>query len=427
MGILQKQVKALKKIFLTRRLLKIATKVKFIKRLRQITPRSFIKSILAASSGECSSLEFLVGSLYDDKINVSKQSLHEKINDQAVEFVKELFHSVSEHFMKSRLIGGSLTGFTDIKLVDSSEIGLNKILNAIFNGTQNAARCKVQAILGLLSNCIECEVTKGNKNDQGYRDYLKNIAKGNLVMFDLGYFVTESFEEIKAKSAFFISKLLRGTIVSGNKTEPIKINELLKETKKDTIDMQVLIGKKQLKCRLVGCKLTGEALKKRQEKFERTKRRNSRQARQGLEEIDCWSLYITNVKKTIPINEIHNLYRLRWQVELLFKVMKSKLSMDAIKDRNKNKALLMIYGKLILLTLALIFLESYRNTEISLYKAIDYYKEKFEVILDGIITGKWYKIKKILKKIEKFAKKSSRKNRPSTKQLCGLGPSFSSA
>ena len=428
MGIIQKQVLNLKKFFLPKELLGIAVEAKFISRIRQITPLSFLKSILIASNrDQDSSLEFLVCLLYDHKVNVTRQSLHEKINDQAVEFIKKLFYSLSEHFMQSQLIGGFLTCITDIKLLDSSEVGLAKQLKEIFKGTQNAARCKIQTIYSLLSNCIECKVTAGNKNDQGYKDYLEHVTKGNLVIFDLGYFAIESFEKIKSKSGYFISKLLRGTIVSSNETGPIAIDRLLKETKGDFLDMQVFIGRKKLECRLVGGKLAGDALKKRQEKLERDKRRNGRQVRQRLEEIDYWSLYITNLDGKVSVNEIHNLYRLRWQIELLFKVMKSKLSMRAIKDRNKNKALLMIYGKLILLTLALIFLGSYQNTEISLFKAIDYYKEKFELVFDGIIIGNCRGIKKLLAKIEKFAKKSSRKNRPSTKQLCGFDRFFSSA
>jgi IS4 transposase len=197
----------------------------------------------------------------------------------------------------------------------------------MFEGTQNGPRYKLQALYSLLSSHIECEVTKVNRNDQGYRGYLDNLEAGNLLIFDLGYFCIASFKEITGKSSYFVSRV----------------------------------------------------------------------------------------------------YSLRWQVELLFKVMKSKLSMDEIKDINPNKVQLIIYSKLILLIIALVLLRSFQQTEISLFKAIDYYKEKFEVILEELIKGKWHKIKHCLLQIERFAKKSSRKNRLSSKQLCGFYTFFSSA
>jgi hypothetical protein len=177
----------------------------------------------------------------------------------------------------------------------------------------------------------------------------------------------------------------------------------------------------------MGRKLTGKNLEQRLDKIKRDSRRSGQPIRRELLETDYWSVYISNLDKTYSIDEIHNLYSLRWQVELLFKVMKSKLSMDEIKDVNPNKVQLIIYSKLILLIIALVLLRSFQQTEISLFKAVDYYKEKFEVILEGLIKGKWRKIKLCLLQIERFAKKSSRKNRLSSKQLCGFYTFFSSA
>lgn len=429
MEIVHKQVLNIKNFFSGKELLKIAKEVKFLKRLRRITPFCFLKSILVASNRDHdSSLEFLVSLLYDNNITVTRQSLHAKINDQAVEFVKRLFDNLCQSFIGWQLIKGPIKKITDIIVVDSSQIKLPRILEAVSREGQNGPRRKVQVLYSLLSNCIRCEITKANKNDQSYKDYLEHVSQGNLVLLDLGYFSIKSFETIESKRGYFVSRLLRNVLVSRIAHGPMAIDKLLRETKGDTIDIQVLIGQEhKLNCRLVGNKLTDELLKKRQKKLERDRKRNHRQVRQQLEEIDYWSLYITNLDNTVSSNEIHNLYKLRWQVELLFKVMKSKLSIDKIRDCNKNKALLMIYGKSILLALAMIFLSTYQKPEISLYKAIDYYKQKFELIFDDLVAGRWNRIKDFLAKTQRFAKKASRKNRPSTKQLCGFFDLFSSA
>ena len=125
---------------------------------------------------------------------------------------------------------------------------------------------------------------------------------------------------------------------------------------------------------------------------------------------------------SITAEQVHNLYRLRWQIELLFKVMKSKLYMGELKDTSSNKSLLMMYGKMITLLTGIILFDHY--DDVSLYKAIDYYKKKIVDVIDELCKESFVLFDKICRKIERFAKKSSRKKRPSANQICGLQPAL---
>lgn len=414
----------LKKFFDKNRLQQSAKECGFIKRERKITADKFVESIvIAAVRDDASSLPYL-SSLFDDSgITVTKQALAKKINEQAVEFIKEIFESLCENFIDKKFLGID-SKFTDIVIVDSSEIKLSKKLTE-FKSIRNGPRCKGQAIYGLLSNSFSCKITRANKNDQGYKDYLDHVQKNNLVTVDLGYFSLENFRIIMEKEAFFVSRLLKTTKLKDCNGEEFDLFSMLKSGE-NTIDMKVLVGKtEELPCRLVATKLEGEALEKRLKKIRLDVRKSGR-TRKELSEMDFWSVYITNLQQE-SVAEMHRLYALRWQIELLFKVLKSKLSMGYIKDNNADKAMLMLYGKLIVLVIAMILTSTINNVEISLYKAIDYYKERIKKAYMSCVKGATKKLEELVLKLQIFALKSKTKKRPSSLERSPLQILFSSS
>jgi hypothetical protein len=414
----------LKKFLSANQLNKIAKKSNFIIRNRKITALDFVKNMMFAGVRDTvSSLEYITSLFGDDGISLTKQSLSSKINKQAVAFLEEVFEALCKQFGVQKFLGRDCK-FTDVKILDSSEIKLNKKL-ADFKNKQNGPRCKLQAAYGLLTNTLNCEITKANKNDQGYKNYLDHVKQNDLIMFDLGYFSLESFREIINKEAYFVSRLPKTTAVMDLEGTNINLNLLLKNSN-NTIDMKVLVGREsRLPCRFIAKKLEGEALKSRMKKLSCDALRAGKKQKSSSE-IDFWSIYLTN-REEESASEIYNLYALRWQIELLFKVLKSKLSMGYIKDNNPDKAMIIMYGKLISLVVMMILIRSIDEVEVSLYKAVDYYKEQIKTICIDIIKGRIKKLEGFLLKVRNFAQKSKNKNRPSSLERSSLRIVFSSA
>lgn len=423
---INESIQRLKKFFRADKLNKIAKETNFIIRKRKISAPGFVKTMIVGSVKEDHlSLESMVFLLNESGICVKKQSLGSKIKETAVAFLKRVFDELCEEFIGEKFVGKG-SKFTDVKVIDSSEIKLNKNLEQ-FKNKQNGPRCKLQAMYGLLTQTLNCQITKANENDQSYKNYLEHVKANNLILLDLGYFCLESFRQIKHKGGYFLSRLPKNVSVMNLEGTYIDLPTFLKNSS-DAIDMQVLVGRQsKLQCRLVAQKLTGEALKKRREKLQRDIRRNGKKSKQDGQ-IDFWSIYITNLEEVdYPLSEIHHLYALRWQIELFFKLLKSKLSMDHIQDGNPNKAMLMIYSKLITIMIAVILIRAIEAFEISLYKAIDYYKKQIKTIYADILTGRIKKLEKFLLKITNFAQKSKSKNRPSSLEKSQLNNFFSSA
>ena len=64
------------------------------------------------------------------------------------------------------------------------------------------------------------------------------------------------------------------------------------------------------------------------------------------------NLFITNTsREQVPIRHVWPLYRLRWQIELIFKIWKSICNIEKVKKVKKERLECYIYSKLILIVL----------------------------------------------------------------------------
>ena len=121
------------------------------------------------------------------------------------------------------------------------------------------------------------------------------------------------------------------------------------KTSKGYIDEEVYIkskDSKMMKVRLVGNKLSNKIASIRIRK--NVLKNNKQNISSELKILLHWNLVITNVpEEKLGRNIITELYRLRWQIELLFKVLKSTFSIDKLNTGSKNYAETIIYSRLL--------------------------------------------------------------------------------
>jgi len=136
----------------------------------------------------------------------------------------------------------------------------------------------------------------------------------------------------------------------------------------------------------------------------------------------CLNIFLTNIPSDkLPNFQIRTLYRLRWQVELIFKVWKSIGKIDNVKKTKKDRFETMLYGKLIWLLLNWsifwqINLGYWKENKkiLSIIKMFKTFELRFKKFIEAIKNGKLSTLKYIKAiidmspKVHRFEKKKNK-------------------
>ncbi len=179
--------------------------------------------------------------------------------------------------------------------------------------------------------------------------------EGDVVLADAGYAKAEQLAAVKACSAEFIvrcaPKQIRLYLPNGNRLKVV--NELeMRGPGKTTVSMNVMIDTEAglQTAWLHAYRLPEE---KAQESRRRLKRRAQKKyggkvSKESLYLAD-WVLLLTSLSpETAPAELVGELYRGRWQIEIVIKRLKSLLGLDALRARRGSRlAKVYLLGKLL--------------------------------------------------------------------------------
>lgn len=396
----------------------------YIKRNRKINPSIFLGLCVFFNNSLChDSLEDLCAKLIKEDIFITKQSLNKHFSYESVFFLKNVFL----HLLNSKLNLNPITeknilnNFSKVKICDATYIHLpksykNKYLG--FAGAASGSGIKIQLEYDLKTGNIEnIDIKNGVFSDTKYLEKIEStLEKNELSLKDMGYWKLSHVKNIIEKEAFFISKLKANTNVytkENDKYVKLNISELSNKIKeKESLELKdVYIGNEKIKLRLVLSKLPElKAKLKLEKKVKEAKKKGNKMSKESLE-LSNINMFVSNLSEDLTKEEILKLYSLRWQIEILFKIWKSVLNIDKIKDVKIERFECYLYGKLIYILIS--------NKIVCTYRAIikeKYGKEISELRLNKILYNfseelfdifflKYNKIKKILKEIFFYAVK----------------------
>ena len=206
------------------------------------------------------------------------------------------------------------------------------------------------------------EILKATGNDSNKTtDLAAKLVMLELIIFDLGYYNARAFKDIDEKGAFFISRIKANTKFyeenpqKANKYIKVDITKELKLYGKTTVDKYIYIGRNtntQMKVRLVAVRLPNTVAAERIRKAR--KKANARGKALTKEQIRllAWNVMITNVPDDmLGAETICELYRMRWQIELIFKCWKGCFKVDEMNNVGDKYFECLLYGRLIVITL----------------------------------------------------------------------------
>lgn len=299
-------------------------------------------------------------------LTFTKQALFQKLESGA-DFLKEIY---LESLSKATNIDNKfkhidvLSQFSDVKFTDGTTISLPDKLETLYKGmggkNSNSAM-KIQATYSLFQRKFtELNIFSATKNDCSYnKTILEKMLENELHINDLGYFDKKYFATVNDKNAFYITRIKKNAIlfelVNGEFTE-IMLDELLNNCN-DWIDRELYLKtdtNSMEKVRLTGLKLPEEKVTEKKRKANKLAKQKGTVLTKREKILLEWFLVITNVPEDmLSLETICELYRLRWQIELNFKALKSGLNFDRFSNCGENYFKCLLYGKLIFMALVM--------------------------------------------------------------------------
>ena len=148
---------------------------------------------------------------------------------------------------------------------------------------------------------------------------------------------------------FWISRLKAGCKLFDEHNAAFCLHKYLRATNENIIDLSCFVGAtERLRARLIALRCSKqEANKRRRQIKSDAKRRGTTPSKEKLQ-LAGWNIYITNtdILQLTP-EQVATVFRVRWQVELMFKSYKSVGKLDVSVSAKPKRILCEVYAKLL--------------------------------------------------------------------------------
>lgn len=336
---------------LTQRADELARETKFIKRQRKMTGSGFVQALVFGwlAEGEAR-LETLSQSCENVCVTITRQGLNQRFTPEAADFLKAvLYESLAQVIRANPINTELLSRFEGVYVLDSTVITLPVELKGIWDGCQGSA-LKLSVCWDLVSGeLIEVELHNAKEHDQKSSLQCRSIPRNVIRLTDLGYFKLDVLQNIAENDGLWVTRYKLKTMLLDEHYKKLDLLALLCEAENDQIDVPVYLGAThQIPCRLIAQSVSDEQLKQRQQQLKRWESKHQDKASNLKWELLRWSIYITNATaQQLTTDEVIVMIRVRWQIELLFKLWKDVIDIDDWRTHNVWRILCEVYAKLI--------------------------------------------------------------------------------
>lgn len=362
----------------------IARETGFIQRKRVVTASDFLALLFQVQGNlmDCTLQELCFKLTTEQDISISRAALDKKFTMNAVHFLHRLVEELCR-FQHQLLPEGQVHNlpFTSIRILDATAASVPDHLKARAQKTRQTS-VKIQYEFDLLTGrftffCLD----RQNINDAVIGAKRVPFLEGQeLCLQDLGYFHFKVFEGIQHYGSYFLTKFRsdaylayrnpfpnyhpNGDVVASSQYHRIDLAGLCRNMAPgEVLELEeVHFGRDaHFPAR---CILLSHDDAQRQVRLGRIQRRatkSGKKPKQLVQDLAGITGYMTNLPESVSEAQVVELYRLRWQIELSFKILKSYLAIDHFKLVKQERWLCHVYGIFLVFLLSQLMAYRFRN------------------------------------------------------------------
>lgn len=362
-------------------------------------------------------------------VPVTPQAVAQRFTWPLVEFLQGLLAAAVQQVVTAQPVAiPLLQKFNGVYIQDSTGVPLPAEMVETFPGSGGngpAASVKVQTRLELQTGKLDyVGLEPGRQPDQATALQQEKLPAGSLRLADLGYFCVAVLAELARQGVFWISRIQSGTAVFCPDDPEWDFHRWLQEEVTGPVrEKQVLLGAgERLPCRLLAWRAPQEVADRRRRRLYADCRRKGRTPSAARLAWCNWTVFVTNTDaEQLTPQEVVVLYRVRWQIELLFKLWKSHGLVGAVTSPKPARQAAETFARLLAVMVQhwLLVTSVWQYAGRSLVKAAR--------LMRGFVTGLALalhdsillrrQIAALCDSLRKSARISKRKRKPSTYQL----------
>jgi len=374
----------LRKMFPEEWLRETARETGLIKRERKIDP-TIIFWVLTLSFGV--RLQRTLASLKrqyekEAKTKLSDSSWYYRFTPELVEFLHQcVIHGIEELAKEpGRNLSKKLERFEDVLIQDSTIVRLHSSLADKFPAARTrkvAAGVKVGVLVSAVANGPKTVALYAEKTAEIKTLKMGSWIKDRILLVDLGFYKTQLFARVEENGGYFVSRIRKNmdpVIVSIEEGVPkTKRNEFIGKTLNECIEK--LSGKDIDAIVKIAFKRRAYNGKQKNDEMK------ARLVAVYNEEEEKYHIYITNIQKDVlNAKDIAKLYGARWDIELLFKELKSKYALDVLETKNVQAIEALIWTAILTLIVSRRIYNLVRNSSSNPEKMVRYTQLRWSTI-----------------------------------------------
>lgn len=285
-------------------------------------------------------------------VDLVPSSFYDRFTPALCKFLKTAVSHVCQNLSGPAFeLQGKLGGFVDLVVADCTVITLHEMLSGTYKACRtnhSKAALKVHMVMSVLAAGPKCIQVLSERSKEVQKFKVGPWIQNRLLLIDLGYYCFGLFERIARNGGFFVSRVKDNAnfkVVSANRRWRGRSRSLVGKTLKEFLP--------HLKREVLD--VTVEVTVTKRTYLGRRNKVKERLRLVGVrnDETKAYHLYLTNVPvDRLSPQDIARTYAARWEVEMLFKELKSHYNLDEVPSTKRHIVESLIYVAILTLTVS---------------------------------------------------------------------------